>query len=1116
MDEDNIDIDDWRRVRLGDEPIYCTAPTPSNPDDIICFGSDEELDDAAKVSKRLRYEAQGLRYLQGKPMLILSASLRGPFDKASGWKNPWLPKQPAVEQSVLKPTQPTAKPFPAIKQRFRKYFEQDDTTPGTDSSMHCHLPSPESNRDVQFFSNTLETDKRSQIQAWAKEVSGGTVLERDDFWAPHQALYDEDTNEPSKKRPAGREWLKTKPSKRKRHNSSQITATASTPTRMPQAGTLTRSTSLPVNVGQTKKRVPSKKMVNHSFQLSTPSSTNQSASEIPFKGQVEASTQCETMLSQDESSISRLVPENSSSLLTSMTAEQIYDQPSPVDGQNSEQVSPAATSSHLSQAAGGTTSEEAQESQGAEETGLESHLDQSFHYRARWQKQTTPVAGPDIPLMEACSKLPRIGTPKPPVHKDAVIGAVAEAEEQRIHIESVAINKGSQHIPDSVREQEIQNKEQSPVSLPLGKEITINGETDNDDDGLSGFKKANDHAITLEVRLSKDEKVSPEHANPMPIGSVCDQIPPKTTDALYIETKVIENKDLDVTHDESHKRHAFLQGSMIRTATSGDSTPVDAHQGKTELSVDGESTLVGDPTDIKGSMPPEISQLPTIHSNPDSPDTKPMPAAELHNTAQNSEENAAQEDESDGLESETDLVIVPLSQLEWGVTEVLDHSAEKPGATSGNEVGNETSKLAVKIEEVPENDVPVRATLLDSPEIVTQQRPCVSDLPSGADLTIEHIKSEPPNDELSHSPYPSYSTLLSSQSGGHRTPRIRASQQSPWGGEGLLGSIRIGQQVQRVTTPTNTTSVHVPFIMGISEERQSPWAATNTSFLPYPKCPHVSPIPTAHGEKLSSPFLQLSIVTTRTNNQLPEHSANGPTTPPRLATSQVRTPDLEKSIKSFAMFNTPSPKRPPRQFIKQHSSTSGLRGILSSAPRWNPWNSRKSSRRVSFASLPNTENDADTLPALNTTKPASPPPQATVNAEDEDIGATFQNHFEVMKRRASGEGIRLRHQPRLLPSSSQQKPMSPAIGAMAEVFQEADAHIVHAQDHTVGDVDEEATDQELAEEQSPWRKESQGVDDVADVMNNLDEFLNAWDVDSELQKARQQPTGGNQRWNMSA
>ncbi|KAL2144320.1 hypothetical protein VTI28DRAFT_9228 [Corynascus sepedonium] len=87
---------------FGSEPIYCEAP--QNPDDIICHGSDDEAYDSP-AERRLRYEAQAQRFLEGKPVFLLSASLRGPFEKKSGWLNPWRSKSDTRDKDRQKKTQ---------------------------------------------------------------------------------------------------------------------------------------------------------------------------------------------------------------------------------------------------------------------------------------------------------------------------------------------------------------------------------------------------------------------------------------------------------------------------------------------------------------------------------------------------------------------------------------------------------------------------------------------------------------------------------------------------------------------------------------------------------------------------------------------------------------------------------------------------------------------------------------------------------------------------------------------------------------------------------------------------------------------------------------------------
>ncbi|KAJ5813041.1 hypothetical protein N7447_010064 [Penicillium robsamsonii] len=70
-------------------PIFLETcvPLPSELDSDDLLASDDELDDAAQAAKCQRVEKLAESYLQGKPLLILSSSLQGPFNE--GWTNPW-------------------------------------------------------------------------------------------------------------------------------------------------------------------------------------------------------------------------------------------------------------------------------------------------------------------------------------------------------------------------------------------------------------------------------------------------------------------------------------------------------------------------------------------------------------------------------------------------------------------------------------------------------------------------------------------------------------------------------------------------------------------------------------------------------------------------------------------------------------------------------------------------------------------------------------------------------------------------------------------------------------------------------------------------------------------
>lgn len=64
-------------------------PVETPPEEILCPGSDQEYDydDEKRAKKKLRVEILGRQYLEGRPLFIQSAGLRGPFEE--GWVNPW-------------------------------------------------------------------------------------------------------------------------------------------------------------------------------------------------------------------------------------------------------------------------------------------------------------------------------------------------------------------------------------------------------------------------------------------------------------------------------------------------------------------------------------------------------------------------------------------------------------------------------------------------------------------------------------------------------------------------------------------------------------------------------------------------------------------------------------------------------------------------------------------------------------------------------------------------------------------------------------------------------------------------------------------------------------------
>lgn len=83
--------------RRSTSPITFEAFLSADSEAILDIpDSEDDLDDTGRAAKRRRVEELGKAYLEGKPLFILSAGLRGPF--GNDWVNPW--KQPRGKKSV--------------------------------------------------------------------------------------------------------------------------------------------------------------------------------------------------------------------------------------------------------------------------------------------------------------------------------------------------------------------------------------------------------------------------------------------------------------------------------------------------------------------------------------------------------------------------------------------------------------------------------------------------------------------------------------------------------------------------------------------------------------------------------------------------------------------------------------------------------------------------------------------------------------------------------------------------------------------------------------------------------------------------------------------------------
>ena len=192
---------------LGDE-LRCDEPV-HNLDDVLLSGSDDEYYDSPTERCR-QLEKQARLYLQGHRPLILSASLRGPFSRESGWRNPWAGSRSKVSKK------------------------------GASSSSHKRQRSPE----ALVPDDSVAGWTCAAAPRWASSLgTAARDLTSKDLGAAPDINYTNKDPE-VKKRAAGADWLRRRNLKRMRPNDYDVT-TSPTPLRASKTADIQTATSGP-------------------------------------------------------------------------------------------------------------------------------------------------------------------------------------------------------------------------------------------------------------------------------------------------------------------------------------------------------------------------------------------------------------------------------------------------------------------------------------------------------------------------------------------------------------------------------------------------------------------------------------------------------------------------------------------------------------------------------------------------------------------------------------------------------------------------------------------------------------------------------------------------------
>ncbi|PNH45037.1 hypothetical protein VD0004_g2723 [Verticillium dahliae] len=211
-------------------------------------------------------------------------------------------------------------------------------------------------------------------------------------------------------------------------------------------------------------------------------------------------------------------------------------------------------------------------------------------------------------------------------------------------------------------------------------------------------------------------------------------------------------------------------------------------------------------------------------------------------------------------------------------------------------------------------------------------------------------------------------------------------------------------------------------------------------------------------------------------------------------------PTATFTLKPFADFT--SPEQPARRKSRNARISGGhlpsTQSILLDA-NINPWGSSpRSNKRVSWGILPYESADASSRADETSTtarRAASPPPEQALDDLPTSQIDPFYKHFSVVKKTVKG------HRHRILPTASQQVLRSPSPMAMAEAFVIAD-ELGHQGPGTRTASSDVA---ELHDDHTTGHMEDNGSDsgdDVADVLMNLDSFIDAMDVEADVKQAK--------------
>lgn len=1062
---------------------------PSEADDILYSGSDDEYYDSP-AERRGRYEIQSARFLQGKSLTIFSAQLRGPFSKESGWQNPWLGRSKTNNGAKDMATRPIPQGLSTSRSNSATGYVSGGASVAVTplrldrltQPSSCRIPSPIRSSSYGAASNPyMDGATWNRVHAWRVDVVANAE-QAEGLQATVTSVAKTSPQAASRsKRPATSELLRNALAKKSR--SSGVDLSIGEP--LSPAGQNQSPRTGRRQVSDALLSTPDNRSLLNSH--ASPDNFSGAALDGSVTGQISIPRAAEMRVSSAGDS----AKEKASSIPLPVVnvAEKTNDvsitpvqQAQPLsDGRQSAVVSRASGSersplrpnatkinarihnlpqdSKRDQPAKGNVNQEASLNitEAQEQSPLDycSQADRSFQYRSKAPRVSKRKA-----LAEATQNGENVSQPSSPTETASEnTGSPPEdlpsSDSKKIYSTGALETPNNSTVPDSGT---------SLRDMPNDKSIMAEDAADITTPGIDGPTLIPSSSAPLQQDPAPPSASRPEHGP----GA-----------EAHIRRNAIDNGNHALPELKSVPKRTSPPNELVEILSLGPRPSLET------------TKLVG-----------------PIHDPHDVQVSKGTPVVAL------------------------DTAVRPRYQSHIGSKLDGDCEAHTQGRTSSDQgvtIESATKREPNVILPGPQQESPWAKGLVN----ITEDAGSASDLP---------VQQTPMQALVRPGPTGSRESILATA----------PMQQSPWTKENTLQTTLevatdmpsapladYARQARRDTEPTEITAITASQNPWASDERPADANCEDPRRLLFPSPGRPLRIDGAlYSSPVSSNHSPLRPTTdTATGGALWQALPSTPT-----QQSSLSTPDLTSSIKSFRDFMSPSPE-PRRRSEPILSPKAGRiekldrrKSALSKSRRDRE---KRAHLRVSFAlpgqdrsGTPAMDTDPDEaldgaeLPCREAESPslvrkassqapprrASSPPLELSQSELPAEVTRFRQFFRTQARKGPQVKRPGSYTP-LLPSASQQRCGSPEADAMAGAFIEADR--ARGEQGVSGDSGaapeeeerKEAGDQEQleSEEQSPEEdEEPQEIDDVTAVLDNLGDFLNSFDVEADLDKARRE------------